>query len=98
MPVTVCEFESRPGHSENGLQVIVGHFSFLRSQHSVSKWSVALNFEVKNKTFALVVFSYEIFRGAEEYDCMRLAISLDSLSLVPYRHFIHSALMSSTTD
>ena len=33
MPVTVCEFESRPGHSKNGLQVIVGHFSFSLRPH-----------------------------------------------------------------
>ncbi len=40
---------SRPGHSKNGLQVIVSHFSFIRSQHSVSKWSVLLDFFVSAK-------------------------------------------------
>ena len=33
MPVTACEFESRPGHSESGLQISATHFSFPSRPH-----------------------------------------------------------------
>ncbi len=63
MPVTVCEFESRPGHSENGLQITVSHFSFSGSQQSVSRWTIALNF-LKSKTR----FSYSLFSPTRYFE------------------------------
>ena len=44
MPVTVCEFESRPGHSENGLQAIASHFSFLPRPHHDRKSVILFDF------------------------------------------------------
>ena len=51
MPVTVCEFESRPGHSKSGLQISATHFSFMPRPHGVR------NFK-KPQIFSKIVVPY----------------------------------------